>query len=91
MKFIEQDGSHTLKFRVRQRHAGEDALCHHLNPGALGYFGFHPYPIANCLANLLPQKGRHTTSSGADGEPARRQHQDAAIFDPRRSQQSQRC
>ena len=90
MEFVEQDGGDARQLGVGQDHPGEDALGHHLDPGALRHLGVQPHAIADDPADLVAQRPGHTPRRRPRRQPARLQQDDLAVATPGRIEQRQR-
>ena len=79
-----------LQRRVSLQAAGEQALGHHLDPGAGSEAAVEAHGVAHRAAYGLAQEFGHARRRRPRRQPARLQHQDAAVGEPRLVQEAQR-
>ena len=89
MELVEDHRSNAVERGVVEDHAGEHALGDNLDPGLRRDLLLQADAVADGLADLLAERLGHAAGGGAGGEPARLQHQDAAILPPGRVEQRQ--
>ncbi len=90
MELVEEHGGDARQRGIVEDHAREDALGHHLHPGARGHFRPEADPEAHPAAHLLAQRLRHAVGDGAGGDAPRLQHEDLARPGPGLLHQDQR-
>ena len=79
MELVEHHRCDAVEHGIVEDQPGEDALGDDLDPGAARDFGAEPHPQAHSVADALAERLRHALGGGTRGEPARLQHQDAAL------------
>ena len=82
VEFVEQHRGDAVEHRIVENEPGENSLGDDLDAGSARDLRAEAHPQANRFADALAQRRRHALGGGARGEPARLQHQDAAVFDP---------
>ncbi len=90
VEFVEQHGSDAVEHRIVEDEPGENSLGDDFDAGLARDFGAEAHPQAYRVADAFAERRRHALGGGARGEPARLEHQDAAVFRPILAGQHQR-
>ena len=78
MELVEDHRADAVEPGIGLQHPGQDALGHHLDPGALADLRLAADPVAHGGAHRFAERLRHPLRGGAGGEAARLQHHDPA-------------
>jgi hypothetical protein len=87
---VQQHGGDTVEAGIGLQPAHQQAFGHHLDAGGVGYRTVDPGAKPHQLARRLAEQTGHTRGSGAGGQPAGFQHEDAAVAAPWGGQQRER-
>jgi hypothetical protein len=90
VELVEQHRGNAAEFGIVEQHAGEHALRHYLDTGARRDPRVEPHPVADRRPHLLAEALCHPARRGPCRQPARFEHDDAAVPTPGRGQQAQR-
>ena len=82
VEFVEQHRGDAVEHRIVEDEPGENAFGDDFDAGLARDFRAEAHPQADRLADALAERLRHALGRGARGEPARLEHQDAAVFRP---------
>ena len=89
VKFIEDHQADRVKRRIPLQHACKNALGHDLYACGRSHLVFQAHTISHRLTDPLPEQARHITRRGPGRQPARFQHNDFPVSQPRCIQQGQ--
>ena len=82
MEFVEQHRGDALEHRIVEDEPGENSLGDDFDARFARNLRAEAHPQAYGLADALVERRRHARGGGARGEPARFEHQDAAVLGP---------
>ena len=82
VEFVEQHRGDAVEHRIVEDEPGENSFGDDFDPGFARDFRAEAHPQAHGFADAFAQRMRHALGGGARGEPARLEHQDAAVFRP---------
>ena len=87
MEFIEDHAGHPLQAGVGLQLPQEEAVGQDLDPSDGRHAAFQANPIADTVADLLPQAAGQALGRGFGGQATRLEHQDAAALRRQRLEQ----
>ena len=82
VEFVEQYRGDAVEHRIVEHKPGENSFGNEFDPRPARNFGPEAHPQAHRVADALVKRRRHALRGRARGEPARLEHQDAAVFRP---------
>ncbi len=90
VKFVEQDRGDARQFRIIENLACKNAFGDDFDPGGARNLRAEAHAVADSLADTLPDGFGHPFGAGAGRDPARLQHHNFPVLQPRRIEQRQR-
>ncbi len=90
VQLVEDDAADAVERRIVLQHAQEEAVGHDFDTRLRPDLGVQSHAVADRLADLFAQSGRHAPRRGAGRQPPRLLHDDLAAGEPRRVEQRQR-
>ena len=90
MKFVKDETADPPQFGIVLQEAGQYALRDHRDPGGGAYPALQPHAVADRLADLFTEQGRHVPGGVPGGHAPGLKHQDTVSGEPVRTEQGQR-